>query len=129
MMRHGAGGCSQSQVSPDKSRILLGNTSRGDVSRAKNNGGFSLGWGGLSQNPTNGKMWMRPLGKQGEEKMAGTREQNSSRKGKVLQALEVTQTPRNLHPSQILASPRDVWLIGASLRGTSDAEGLFWDLK
>lgn len=46
------------------------------MNRAKNNKGFSLGWG-IYQNPTNNKMW---TGKQGEEKMPGTGEQNSSRK-------------------------------------------------
>lgn len=106
MLRHRAGGCSQSQVSPDKNSFVGKHFQRGDVHRAKNNGGLSLGWG-LSQNPTNNKMWMRPLGKQGEEKIPGTCEQNctSSRKGKVIQVIEVTQTPKNLDPSQIPASP------------------------
>lgn len=65
--------------------VLLGNTWREETcTEPRTNGGLSLGWG-LSQNPTNNKMWMSPLGKQGEEKIPGTCEQNctSSRKGKV----------------------------------------------
>lgn len=123
MLSHGAGGRSQSQVSPDKTRIWLGkHFQRGDVNRAKNNGGFSLGWGGLAQIPTNDKMWMNPLGKQGEEKIPGTWEQNSSRKGKVLQVPEVTQDSQE---SPSLPNP----CITPECLADSDAEGLFWDLR
>lgn len=94
---------------------------------SKEQRGVFSGLGFFPQNPTNNEMWMNPLGKTGRGKDAWhlgaefqqQREGSAGSRGDS-DSQEISQIP---------ASPWNVWLIRASLRGTSHAEGLFWDLQ
>ena len=128
-----------------KRTVLLGNTSTEEtwlllyitLYSTKHNGGLYLVYG-LYQNSTNNKMWISPLGKSGDERSLALVSSQPAEyylqwlrvgiKGKVI---EVTQTSvlkgiSTPHKFQrVLYHPRNVWLIRASLRDTSDADDYF----
>lgn len=107
MPRHGAGGGSQSQVPPDKNSFVGKHLQRGDVHRAKNKRGPLSGLGVFPKILQITRCG-RALWENRERKRSlalASRIAPPAGKGRFIQVIEVTQTPRNLDPSQIPASP------------------------